>query len=390
MGFPPPPVANIDWSNLGFRVREVNGHIESHYAAGKWSAPEFVASPHLSIHGMSPVLNYGQSAFEGIKAFRLPSDTSIAIFRPRANAKRLNHSNSFIAIPDVPEEHFMKCIRAAVSLNAEFVPPHETGGAMYIRPLVFGSSAQLGLNPPEEYTFVVFVLPTGVYHGAHPIDALIVEDFDRSAPHGTGSAKVGGNYAPVLPRSEAARKEGFGITLHLDSATREYIDEFSTSGFVGIKYGPEGEKGEKFTLAMPSSKNILKSVTSDSVGEVAKSFGWTVENRPVKYEELGHFDEVCAVGTAAAMVPIKTITMRSKGDKFVYRDGSDEPGPAVSKILATYKGIQTGKAKDPFGWLDIVAAPEEYRFNSKEQDTNGEAGKLVNGSAPRNADQIMS
>ncbi len=148
---------------------------------------------------------------------------------------------------------------------------------MYIRPLLLGSSAQLGLNPPEEYTFLVFVLPVGVYHGVHPVAALILEDFDRAAPEGTGSAKVGGNYAPVLRWSERARSEGYGITLHLDSKERKWVDEFSTSGFIGVKGDGSGET----TVVVPDSKNVIRSVTSDSVCELAKSFGWKVECRPV-------------------------------------------------------------------------------------------------------------
>jgi len=225
---------------------------------------------------MAPGLNYGQQAYEGMKAFRSPTNNSITIFRPTKNAARFAHSSEFISIPPVPEDIFLEAVHAAVSLNAEYVPPNETGAAMYIRPLIFGSSAQLGLNPPEEYTFVVFVLPVGVYHGVHPVKALILEDFDRSAPHGTGSAKVGGNYAPVLRHSDKARNEGFGITLHLDSQTRSEIDEFSTSGFIGAK-----KDGESITLVVPDSKNVIASVTSDSILRIAESFGWKTECRSV-------------------------------------------------------------------------------------------------------------
>jgi branched-chain amino acid aminotransferase len=159
---------------------------------------------------------------------------------------------------------------------------------MYIRPLLFGSSAQLGLNPPEEYTFLVYVLPTGVYHGTHPVAALILEDFDRAAPNGTGSAKIGGNYAPVLRWSDKAREEGFGITLHLDSATRTEIDEFSTSGFIGVK-GDAGEEGEEVTIVVPDSTKVIKSVTSNSVCDIAsKTFGWKVERRSVCYSTLAN------------------------------------------------------------------------------------------------------
>ncbi|KAL8950821.1 MAG: hypothetical protein Q9222_003168 [Ikaeria aurantiellina] len=378
MGFPPPPVDSINWNDIGFRVREVNGHIECHYSVqtSQWTSPKFIRSPHLSIHGMAPGLNYGQQAYEGVKAFRTPEDR-IAIFRPQENARRMAHSASYISIPPVPEEVFLKSCRMAVALNAEFVPPHHTGAAMYVRPLLFGSSAQLGLNPPEEYTFCVFVLPVGVYHGVHPVDALILEEFDRAAPEGTGSAKVGGNYAPVLRWSEKARKEGFGITLHLDSRTRTEIEEFSTSGFVGVK-----QEGEQFTVVVPDSKNVIKSVTSDSVCEIAKSCGWKVETRSIKYEELPSFSEVMAAGTAAALVPIKSITMTSKKDKFQYQDGGEEPGPACTKLLTTLKGIQQGQMKDSFGWLDFV---EEVQLPEQEVSNGTD---VLNGQINGNVDKL--
>ena len=319
---------------------------------------------------MAPALNYGQQAFEGIKAFRLPGDDAIAIFRPDKNGARMAHSAGFVAIPPVPQDVFLKACRKAVALNAEHVPPHRTGAAMYIRPLVFGSSPQLGLNPPEEYTFCVFVLPTGVYHGALAVDATIVEHFDRAAPEGTGSAKLGGNYAPVLKWSEKAKQQGFGITLHLDSKTRTEIDEFSTAGFVGVK-----QEGDQYTLAVPDSKSVIASVTSDSVCHLARSFGWKVECRPILYEELPTFTEVMAAGTAAALVPVRSITMESRGDKFTYQEERREPGPACTRLLTTLKNIQQGKAKDEFGWLDYV---KEHQSDPPKPATNGVDLKELN------------
>ncbi|EDN06772.1 branched-chain amino acid aminotransferase [Histoplasma capsulatum] len=368
--FPPPPVDSIDWNDVGFKVREVNGHVESHFSHSsnpQWSAPRFVKSPYIPIHGMAPGLNYGQQAYEGMKAFRhAPSSTSpsapgrITIFRPQKNAVRMQRSAEFISIPPVPKEHFLECVRLAVAANAEFVPPHSTGAAMYIRPLIFGSSAQLGLNPPDEYTFAVFVMPTGVYHGVHAVDALILEDFDRSAPDGTGSAKVGGNYAPVLRHSDRARSEGYGITLHLDSKTRTEIDEFSTSAFVGVR---KDKDTGAVTLVVPDSKNVIDSVTASSVCEIgSKMFGYKVERRRVAYEELTEFDEVMAAGTAAALVPIKSITMRSKNDRFTYEAGEGDAGGEICrKLLKTLKGIQTGDIVDEFGWLvDIEPVPSGW------------------------------
>jgi len=224
---------------------------------------------------MAPALNYGQQCYEGLKAFRGP-DGSISLFRPSKNAERMQHSASFVSMPPVPTHLFVESCKLAVGMNAAYVPPNETGAAMYVRPLLFGSSAQLGLNPPEEYTFCVFVVPTGVYHGTHPVDALILENFDRAAPEGTGSAKIGGNYAPVLRWSEQAHKAGYGITLHLDSKTRTVIDEFSTSAFIGVK-----KSGDSIKLVASNSKSVIKSVTGDSILKIAESFGWETESREV-------------------------------------------------------------------------------------------------------------
>ncbi|KAL2260900.1 hypothetical protein VTK26DRAFT_4971 [Humicola hyalothermophila] len=383
--FPPPPVNTIDWSNVGFHVREVNGHIESHFSAktNRWSPLRFVADPYMRIHGMAPALNYGQQAYEGLKAFRLPGNEGIAVFRPDRNAARMRHSAEFISVPPVPEDLFLDAVRAAVALNAEYVPPHETGAALYVRPQVYGSSAQLGLNPPEEYTFCVFVVPTGVYHGTHPVKALILDEFDRAAPNGTGSAKVGGNYAPVLRWSEKARREGYGITLHLDSRRHEEVDEFSTSGFIGALVGEDGQ----VTLVVPDSKAVIDSVTSDSVQRIGESFGWKVEKRAIKYSELPSFTEVMAAGTAAALVPIRSITRRvapslpahprvsfKDGEETVtyIPEGNEEPGELCVKLLTQLKGIQLGKVEDKFGWRFVVTEEDGKRVV-------GEAGAASNG-----------
>ena len=335
---------------------------------------------------MAPGLNYGVQSFEGLKAFRHPSSSAhpgqITIFRPEENAKRMAHSAEFISVPPVPVDHFVECCKLAVGINAEYVPSHESGAAMYVRPLVFASCAQLGLNPADEYTFTVFVMPTGVYHGVHAVDALILEDFDRAAPDGTGSAKLGGNYAPVLRFSERARNEGFGITLHLDSKTRSEVDEFSTSGFIGVKYGDKEkgpEEGAKdITLVVPDSKNVIKSVTSDSVQEIARShFGWKVEKRRIPYDEISSFDEVMAAGTAASLVPIRSITMRSKSDKFTFGDGGDEPGPVCLKLLTTLKGIQMGKVHDRSGWCVEIPRPDSNFSSSAASAENGIQGNGV-------------
>ena len=335
----------------------------------------------MRIHGMAPALNYGQQAYEGLKAFRAPGDKSITIFRPDRNAVRMQHSADVVSMPPVPVDMFLDACRAAVALNAEFVPPHETGAALYIRPQIYGSSAQLGLSPPEEYTFCVFVIPTGVYHGTHPVKALILDDFDRAAPNGTGNAKVGGNYAPVLRWSDKAREEGYGITLHLDSARHEEIDEFSTSGFIGALVD-----GDDVTLVVPDSKCVIDSVTSESIQQIGRSYGWKLEKRSIKYAELPEFSEVMAAGTAAALVPIRSITRRktsglpsgsnvtseADAETVTYIPTSQEDaGPIALKLLSQLKGIQLGKVKDEFDW-NLAVSEGDKKVAGVRVDKNGD------------------
>ncbi|MCJ1282187.1 hypothetical protein MMC26_001510 [Xylographa opegraphella] len=358
MSFTPALASDIDWTTLDLTVRDLgNGHIESRYSpqTGIWSVPKLINDPYLRVHGLAPALNYGQQAFEGLKAHRSPAD-EILLFRPGKHASRMRHSVSVVSIPDIPEAHFLLCVRLAVSLNAAFVPPHRSGGALYVRPVVFGSSGHLGLNPPTEYTFCVYVHPFSSYHGAAPIDALVLEDFDRAAPRGTGNAKLGGNYAPVMRWAARARADGFPITLHLDSQTRAQIDEFSTSGFLGVMKADDGA----VTLVLPDSDNVIKSITSDSCVAIAKSLGWKVEMRAIPYTSLPLFAEVFAAGTAAALVPIRSITCRSHDQTFTYPATGATGGPCFQQLYDCLKGVQAGRLPDTYGWCDTVKAPSAY------------------------------
>lgn len=185
-----------------------------------------------------------------------------------------------MSIPEPPVDHFEACVLAAVATNAEFVPPHGPGAALYLRPLIFGLGGQhMGLSPPDDYLLCVYVNPINAYHASpKALKALVLDEFDRAAPRGTGTAKVGGNYAPVMPWSEIARREGFALMLHLDSVERIAIDEFSSSGFIGIQ---ANETGDGYRMILPDSISAIKSVTSDSCVKLAKHLGWQVEKRRV-------------------------------------------------------------------------------------------------------------
>jgi branched-chain amino acid aminotransferase len=184
-------------------------------------------------------------------------------------------------MPPVPENLFLDCVHMAVAKNAEFVPPHDFAGNMYIRPLQFGSSAQIGLDLPDEFTFCVFVQPHPPLHGHAPLTALVAEDFDRAATRGTGNSKVGGNYGPVLKWLREAKKSengGWGVLLHLDSKTQSYVDEFSTAALIGIV---DTKNDEAPTLVVAHSDAVINSITADSVAKIAQSFVWKVKKRLV-------------------------------------------------------------------------------------------------------------
>ena len=318
---------------------------------------------------MAPGLNYGQQALEGFKAFRMPGDPGgISLFRPDRNAVRFQHSAEVLSMPPVPFDLFLKACRAVVALNASYVPPHDSDWALYVRPLLYASSPHLGLSATDEYTFSVFVVPTGKHLGTQPVKALIIDDFDRAAPKGTGHAKVGGNYAPVLKWSDRAKADGFGITLHLDSARHEEVDEFSACAFLGVRTGAGDSEGDNkdVTLVVPKSPSVIDSVTSDSVQHIARSFGWKVEKRTVLYMELPEFSEVFGTGTALGLIPIRSITRR-----YTERRLSSSPrllntadtetvtyiaekhqagGPVYQKLLGQLEAIQRGVTPNKLGW----------------------------------------
>ena len=205
-------------------------------------------------------------------------DGAIRVIHINKHASRFATSCEAVSLPTLPPALFKRAILQAVAANAEYVPPYGSSAALYVRPVTYGTSATLNVLPADEALFCVFVSPINSLHGHEPLDALILEDFDRAAPRGTGGAKIGGNYAPMFRWVRQAKKQGFGITLHLDSLTRTHIDEFSTCGFIGVRRCPGGA----FHLVVPVSESAMKSVTSEMCVEIAERRGWSVARRPVR------------------------------------------------------------------------------------------------------------
>lgn len=336
---------NIDWKNLAFGYMKTDYNVRCYYRDGKWSKPELSTSEFLNVHIAATGLHYGQEAFEGMKAYR-GSDGRVRIFRWEDNARRLISSAKGVLMAEVPMELFREAVVTAVKKNVRFVPPYGSGATLYIRPLLFGSGAEVGVKPAKEYDFVVFVSPVGPYFkgGVKPVDILITRDVDRAAPLGTGNIKVGGNYAASLRAIIKARDEGFGNALFLDAKEKKYIDECGPANFFGIKGN---------TYVTPKSDSILPSITNKSLMQIAESLGMKVEVRPVLVDELPEFDEVGACGTAAVISPIGKIVDTGTQKVYEYCKGG-EAGPYTMKLYNHLTGIQQGDIKDTFGWVTIV------------------------------------
>ena len=330
---------NLDWENLGFEQLPTNGSIRVDYANGSWSEPQIYEKDTVELPLGAQVLHYGQACFEGLKAYTL-KDGSISMFRPDMNAKRMIKSAERICMQAPPEEVFIDACKQAVKLNKEFVPPYGSGASLYIRPLLIGTEAMFAIKPSQTYSFYVMVSPVGPYYkdGFSAVDALVLKDFDRAAPHGTGQSKVAGNYAASLKGSMLANSEGYPIVLYLDSKEGKYIDEFGTSNFIGIT--PNNE------YITPKSSSILPSIINDSLKVIAEDLGLQVLHKPISIDQIDQFCEVGACGTAAIITPIKSITC----DNFKTDYSKKSNQNYLQKLYDHLQGIQNGDIADKFHW----------------------------------------
>lgn len=336
---------NLDWGKLPFGYIKTDYNVRCTFKDGKWGELEVSDSEYLPIHIAATGLHYGQEAFEGLKAYR-GKDGKIRLFRWIENAKRLHRSAEGILMAPVPEKLFEEAILKVVKLNERFVPPYGTGASLYIRPVLFGSGAEVGVKPAKEYTFIVFVSPVGPYfkEGFKPVKIAIVKDSDRAAPLGTGTLKVGGNYAASLRGVVETHDKGYGSPLYLDAKEKKYIDEIGAANFFGIKNN---------MYITPESTSILPSITNMSILTLAEDLGLKAVRRQIPVEELDTFEEVGACGTAAVISPIGEIADLETGKVYKYcKDG--RPGAWSTKLYETLVGIQYGDLPDPHGWVTIV------------------------------------
>jgi branched-chain amino acid aminotransferase len=336
---------NLEWSNLPFGYLKTDYNVRCYNRNGKWGELEISSSEYINLHIASTAIHYGQQAFEGMKAY-MGKDGNVRIFRWEENFKRLERSANGILMQPVTKELFKEAIFKAVLMNKRFIPPYGTGATLYIRPLLIGSGAEVGVKPSSEYLFAVFVSPVGPYfkEGFNPVKIAVVRDSDRAAPLGTGSIKVGGNYASSLRGVIKAKDAGYSSPMYLDCVEKRFIDEIGAANFFGIKNN---------TYITPKSTSILPSITNMSLIQLAEDLGLKVERRPVSVEELDTFEEVGACGTAAVISPIGEIFDIDVNKKYTFcKDG--KAGPISTKLYNKLVGIQFGDEPDVHKWVEIV------------------------------------
>ncbi|OLP95944.1 Branched-chain-amino-acid aminotransferase [Symbiodinium microadriaticum] len=324
--------ANLEWKSLGFGVQPTNGYSCCVWKDGSWGELSLIKEPFLRLHVNSVALHYGQTVWEGMKAFHC-KDGSVRVFNDVANHERLSRGAKRMLIPELSLEKFREAVDFCVRNNVPFLPPYGTGGALYLRPILLGTGPALGLAPAKEYAFLVICSPVMNYFASAGPEILekgvagkVVLNYDRSAARGMGSIKCSGNYGADLWPSAEHKAEGFMVGLYLDPTEQRYIEEFNVTNFATIT-----KDGKYIT---PESPSILASVTNKCLQQLASDMGLQVEQRRMDFlQEVNTFSEVAAVGTAAVVLPIRSLTMREKTFHF-------EKHEVMAKLKTQLEAIQ--------------------------------------------------
>lgn len=332
-------IVDLDWENLGFGIVQTDYmYVAKCGTDGNFAEGEMVPFGPISLNPSSGVLNYGQGLFEGLKAYRKP-DGSILLFRPEENALRMQTGAERMCMPAPSVEQFVDAVKQTVLANKRWVPP--TGkGSLYIRPLLMGSGAVLGLAPAPEYTFIIFVSPVGNYfkEGLAPINLIVEDKFHRATPGGTGGVKTIGNYASVLMAQKIAKEKGYSDVLYLDAVHKKYLEEVSSCNIFVVKGN---------VISTPAIKGtILPGITRKSIIDVAVSKGFQVEERLVSVDELLDADEIFCTGTAVVVSPVGSITYQGKRVEY----GHQGVGVVSQQLYTSLTSLQMGQTEDWMGW----------------------------------------
>jgi len=335
------PKDGVDWESLSFNLTKTDYMYVATTGKGQeFGRGEILKYGPLALEPAATVFSYGQSLFEGLKAFRTTKER-IVLFRPRDNYKRMRDGGDRFLMSPLTEDVFMHGVKEIVKANAHWVPPSGKG-ALYLRPILFGSGAALGVAPSPAYTFVIYASPVGNYFkgGLRGIDLVASEDVHRAAPKGSGSVKAAGNYAPCFQIQQASKKAGFDEVLFLDAKEETYVEEAGASNFFCIS-----SRGVLHTS--PLKGTILPGVTRGSILKIAQDKGITINEEPLSITTVCEAAEAFCSGTGASVTPVASVTY--KGHKYLFNDG--KVGQTTRTLYDTLLGIQTERIADTYGWL---------------------------------------
>jgi branched-chain amino acid aminotransferase len=338
-------IDEVDFSQLEFGKYISDHMLVCDYKDGEWQAPQILPYGNMMMAPSALALHYGQTIFEGMKAFRM-EDGRINIQRIEKHHERFVKSAERMCMALIPKEIFAEGLQQLIELDSAWVPS-KAGDALYIRPFMYASEERFGVKISEEYRFVIFTGPVPSLY-ANPIKVKVETDYIRAARGGTGFAKCGGNYGAAFYPTMLARKEGYDQVLWTDAATNSFIEE---SGTMNAMFVIDG------VLVTPAvSDSILDGITRDSLLTLANDLGYTTEERPVLVTELetafanGNITEAFGTGTAAVVAPIQLISI----------NGVDYELPAYNENsllnrLSTYmQQLRHGIVPDVHGWNNII------------------------------------
>ncbi|OCS90442.1 branched-chain amino acid aminotransferase [Caryophanon latum] len=319
------------------------------YTEGQgWHDGRIVPYQPILLDPSAMVFHYGQTVFEGMKAY-ITVNGEVSLFRPERNFARLNASNARLCIPTIDEELALEALKQLVKLDRDWIPTAENT-SLYIRPFIIATEPYLGVSPSKKYQFIIIMSPVGSYYaeGINPVKILVEKQYVRAVAGGTGEAKTGGNYASSLKAQEVAAKEGYAQTLWLDGRENEYVEEV---GSMNIFFKING------TVVTPAlNGSILPGITRDSMLQVLRKHNIPVQERRISITEIieahkqGTLEESFGTGTAAVISPIGQL--KFEGTEYVINNG--EIGEVAQLLYDTLTGIQYGKLEDVYSWTVIV------------------------------------
>jgi len=335
-------IGEIDFNNLPFGKYFTDHMLEVDYVNGEWKQVSIRPYGNLSLSPALAALHYGQSIFEGIKAYK-DREGNPFIFRPYDNFKRFNMSAERMCMPTVPEDIFIEGMRQLVALDKDWIPM-KNDYSLYIRPFMFATDDVIGVRPAETYKFMILLSPTGPYYSA-PMRIYVEEKYTRAARGGIGFAKAAGNYGSSMLATQIAKQKGFDQVLWTDAFEHKYVQEIGTMNFFVII-------GNKAITPDLEAGTILEGVTRDSAIEALKELGFEVEERPISIDDIihahkaGELKELFGTGTAATVSMIQELCYEDYSMKF---DTSTwKAVPAVKKLLTD---IREGRVEDTRGWM---------------------------------------